>query len=48
MFPLDVTLPIVATVPVCGNVLNLKPDVDPSHTSKSFLSLIFTIEVDPR
>jgi len=48
LFPTDVTVPIVATVPVVGSDLNLNPVEDPSHTSKSFLSLTLIIEVAPR
>ena len=41
-------LPILAIVPVVGSDLNLKPDVDPSHISKSFAFLILAIDVPPR
>ena len=48
MFPLDVTVSIVAITPCCGTDLNLKPAVDPSDISKSFADLNLAIDIPPR
>ena len=47
MFPFDVTVPMVDIPPCCGTALNLNALVDPSHISKSFLSLNFEIDIVP-